>query len=107
MIRIHLHKNNSDLADKMTPGGVIILPLPSHPVTPLNVHPENRKVETVGELPTSQSGTSTDKTNHVETANVPTSTSLKENVVLNKCSVKLTKLSNEDVNRLCGQKSNP
>ena len=54
-------------------------------------------METGGELPTSQSGTSTDKTDHVETANVPTSTSLKENVVLNKCSVKLTKLSNEDV----------
>ena len=88
---------DSDPTDKMTPGGVIILLLPSHPVTPLNVHPENRKVETGGELPISQSGTSTDKTDCAETANVPTSTSLKENVVLNKCSVKLTKLSNEDV----------
>ena len=88
---------DSDPTDKTTPGGVIILPLPSCPVTPLNVHPENRKVETGGELPISQSGTSTDKTDCVETANVPTSTSLKENVVLNKCSVKLTKLSNEDV----------
>ena len=88
---------DSDLADKTTPGGIIILPLPSRPVTPLNVHPENRKVETGGELPTSQSGTSNDKTDHVETANIPTSTSPKENVVLNKCTVKLTKLSNEDV----------
>ena len=96
---------DSDLADKMTPGSIIILPLPSHPVTPLNVHPENRKVETGGELPTSQSGTSTNKTDCVETTNIPTSSSLKENVVLNKCAVKLTKLSTEDVKQLCGQKT--
>ena len=88
---------DSDLADKMTPGSIIILPLPSCPVTPLNVHPENRKVETGRELPTSQIGTSTDKTDRVETADIPTSSSLKENVVLNKCAVKLTKLSTEDV----------
>ena len=87
----------SDLVDIMTPGGIIILPLPSRPVTPLNVHPENRKVETGGELPTSQSDTSTNKTDHVETTNIQTSSSLKANVVLNKCAVKLTKLSNEDV----------
>ena len=35
----------SDPADTSTPGGVIILPLPSHPVIPLNIHPENKKVE--------------------------------------------------------------
>ena len=95
----------SDLIDTMTPGGVIILPLPSHPVTPLNVHPENKKVETGGELPTSQSDTSTDKNDHVETTNIPISSSLKVNVVLNKCAVTLTKLSNEDVKWLCGQKT--
>ena len=96
---------DSDLADKMTPGSIIILLLPSGPVTPLNVHPENRKVKTGGELPTSQSGTSTDKTDCVETANIPTSSSLKENVELNKCAVKWTKLSTEDVKQLCGQKT--
>ena len=34
----------SDPADTSTPGGVVILPLPSCPVTPLNIHPENKKV---------------------------------------------------------------
>ena len=87
----------SDLVDTMTPGGVVILPLPSHPVTPLNIHPENRKVEKGLELPTSQSDICTNKTDHMETTNTPTSSLLKVNVVINKCAVKLTKLSNEDV----------
>ena len=71
----------SDLADIMTPGGIIILLLPSCPVTPLNVHPKNSKVETGVELPTSQSDTCANKTDHVETTNIPTSSSLKVNVV--------------------------
>ena len=28
------------------PGGVVILPLPTHPVTPKNIHPERKTVET-------------------------------------------------------------
>ena len=95
----------SDPVDTSTQGGVIILPLPSHPVTPLNIHPENKKVETGFETPTSQSDTHTDKTDqvettktdHVETTTITKSSLLKTNVVLNKCAVKLTKLSNEDV----------
>ena len=95
----------SDPADTSTPGGVVILPLPSRPVTPLNIHPENKKVETVFETPTSQSDTHTDKTDqvqttktdHVETTTKTKSSQLKTNIVLNKCAVKLTKLSTEDV----------
>ena len=102
----------SDPADTSTPGGVIILPLPSHPVTPLNIHPENRKVETGFEIPTSHSDTHTDKTDkvettktdHVEMTTTTKSSQLKTNIVLNKCAVKLTKLSKEDVKRLCRQK---
>ena len=57
----------SNPTDTSTPGGVIILPLPSCPVTPLNVHPKNKKMETGFETPTSQSDTHTNKTNQVET----------------------------------------
>ena len=32
-----------------TPGGLVILPLPSHPTTPVNTHPMNKIVETVEE----------------------------------------------------------
>ena len=106
-------------ADTSTPGGVIILPLPSCPVTPLNIHPENKKVETGTETPTSQSDTHTDKTdqvettktNHVEMTTTTKNSELKTNTVLNKCTVKLTKLSREDVKQLCRpkpiSKSNP
>ena len=95
----------SNPADISTPGGVVILPLPSHPVTPLNIHPENKKVETGFETPTSQSDTHTDKSNqvetmktdHVETTTTTKNSQLKTNIVLNKCAVKLTKLSREDV----------
>ena len=91
--------------DTSTPGGVIILPLPSCPVTPLNVHPENKKMETGFETPTSQSDTHTDKTNqvettktdHVEMTTTTKNSQLKTNIILNKCAVKLTKLSSEDV----------
>ena len=102
----------SDPPDTSTPGGVIILPLTSCPVTPLNIHPENKKVETGFETPTSHSDTHTDKndqvettkTDHVETTTTTKSSQLKTNIVLNKCAVKLTKLSKEDVKRLCRQK---
>ena len=95
----------SDPVDTSTPGGVVILPLPSCLVTPLNIHPENKKVETGFEIPTSQSDTCTDKTdqaettktNHVEMTTTTKSSQLKRNIVLNKCAVKLTKLSSEDV----------
>ena len=95
----------SNPADTTTPGGVVILPLPPCPVTPLNVHPENKMVETGVETPTSQNDTQTDKINQVETTKtdhveMTTTTEkrqLKTNIVLNKCAVKLTKLSNEDV----------
>ena len=60
----------SDPADTSTPGGVIILSLSSHPVTPLNIHPENKRVETGFETPTSQSDTHTDKTDQVETTKI-------------------------------------
>ena len=102
----------SDPADTSTPGGVIILPLPSRPVTPLNIHPENKKVKTGSKTPTSHSDTITDKTDQVETKeteHVKMTTTTKSgqlipNIILNKCAVKLTKLSTEDVKRLCGQK---
>ena len=69
-------------------------------------------METGFETPTSQSDTHTDKTNqvettktdHVETTTTAKSSQLKTNIVLNKCAVKLTKLSKEDVKRLCRQK---
>ena len=101
----------SDPADTSTPGGVIILPLPLCPVTPLNIHPVNKKVETGFETPTSQSDTHTDKTDqgettktdHVEMTTATKSSQLKTNNVLNKCAVKLTKLSKEDVKQLCRQ----
>ena len=94
-----------DPADTSTPGRVIILPLLSCPVTPLNIHPENKNVETGFETPTSQSDTHTDKTDqvettktdHVEMTTTTKSSQLKTNIILNKCAVKLTKLSKEDV----------
>ena len=67
----------TELADSMPPGGVVILPLPSHPVTPLNVYPENKKVETEGEKPASHSAVLTGETDHVETTSIPTNNSLK------------------------------
>ena len=94
----------SDPADTSTPGGVIILRLPSCPVTPLNIYPENKKVETGFETPTSHSDTHTDKNDQVEMTTATKSSQLKTNIVLNKCAVKLTKLSKEDVKRLCRQK---
>ena len=102
----------SDPADTSTPRGVIILPLPSCPVTPLNIHPENKKVETGSKTPTSHSDTITYKTDqvetketkHVEMTTTTKSGQLRPDIVLNKCAVKLTKLSTEDVKRLCGQK---
>ena len=80
----------SNPADTSTPGGVIILPLPSCPVIPLNIHPENKKVETGFETPTSQSDTHTDKTdqvettktNHVEMTTTTKNSQLKTNIVL-------------------------
>ena len=94
----------SNPADTTTPGGVVILPLPPCPVTPLNVHPKNKKVETGVETPTSQNNTQTDKINQVETTKTDhvemTTTTEKRQLktnILNKCAVKLIKLSNEDV----------
>ena len=102
----------SNPADTTTPGGVIILPLPPCPVTPLNVHPKNKKVKTGVETPNSQNDAQTNKinqvettkTNHVEMITTTEKRQLKTNIVLNKCAVKLTKLSNEDVKRLCKPK---
>ena len=97
--------SESNPVDTSTPGGVVILPLPPCPVTPLNIHPENKTAETGTETPTSQSDTHTDKTNlvettktnHVEMTTTTKNSDLKTNTVLNKCVVKLTKLSREDV----------
>ena len=44
-----------------TPGGVVILPLPSHPTTPVNTHPMNKIVETVEEPILGEVETSADK----------------------------------------------
>ena len=92
-------------ADIMPPGGVVISPLPSRPVSPLNLHPINKTVETERIDPSSHSAISTSKPNHVEMITAPTNYSLETKALLNKCGVKLAKLSDKDVKRLCGKRA--
>ena len=85
------------------PGGVVILPLPTRPITPVNIHPKDKIVET----------TDTPNPREIETPNeknmqnklfAQTVSHPKEKPSLKRCSVLLNKLSATDLKRLCKQK---
>ena len=86
-----------------TPGGVVILPLPSRPTTPLNTHPMNKIVETVEEPSLSEVETSAKK-NKCGDPHVQGMRWVKKSPSLTRCSVKLKKLSESDIKRMCNQK---
>ena len=62
----------ADQDDNTPPGGVVITPLPSHPVTPLNIYPANKTREAVETKPTPPSTARNSETDHVETVNSAT-----------------------------------
>ena len=85
-----------------TPGGVVILPLPSRPTTPLNTHPMNKTVVTVEEPSLSEVETSANN-NKRGNPHVQEISWVKKTPSLTRCSVKLNKLSESDLKRMCNQ----
>ena len=84
------------------PGGVVILPLPSRPMTPVNTHPMNKIVETVKETTPSKVETSADK-NEQGNQHVQELSWSKKTPSLIRCSVKLRKLTESDFKKLCNK----
>ena len=85
-----------------TPGGVVILPLPTCPTTPLNTHPMNKTVETVEEPSLSEVETSANN-NKCGNPHVQGTSWVKKMPSLTRCSVKLNKLSESDLKRMCNK----
>ena len=85
-----------------TPGGVVILPLPSRPTTPLNTHPMNKIVET-GEEPSLSELETSANNNKRGNPHVQGISWVKKTPSLTRCSVKLNKLSELDLKRMCNQ----
>ena len=85
-----------------TPGGVVILPLPTRPTTPLNTYPMNKTVETVEEPSLSEVETSANN-NKRGNPHVPGTNWVKKTPSLTRCIVKLNKLSESDLKRMCNQ----
>ena len=84
------------------PGGVVILPLPSQPTTPVNTYPVNKIVETVKETTPSKVETSANKdeqgNQHVQELSWS-----KKTPSLIRCSVKLRKLTESDLKKMCNK----
>ena len=85
------------------PGGVVILPLPSCPTTPVNTYPVNKIVETVEETSPSEVETSADKNKHGN-LHVQGISWFKKTPSLTRCSVKLKKLNESDLKKMCNKK---
>ena len=79
------------------PGGVVILPLPPRPITPVNVYPTNKIVETTVDPPSPKDETVSAKNNHGRTCAQTTSNS-KDTTSLNRC-------SEAELKRICYQKT--
>ena len=85
------------------PGGVVILPLSSHPTTPVNTYPMNKIVETVEETSPSKVETSADK-NEQGNLHVQKLSWSKRTPSLTRCSVKLRKLTESDLKKMCNKR---
>ena len=85
------------------PGVVVILPLPLRPTTLVNTHPMNKIVETVEELSLSEVETSANKNKHGN-PHVQGIRWVKKTPSLTRCSVKLNKLNESDLKRMCNKK---
>ena len=85
------------------PGGVVILPLPSCPTTPVNTYPVNKIVKTVEETSPSEVETSADKNKHGN-LHVQELSWFKKIPSLTRCSVKLRKLNESDLKKMCNKK---
>ena len=85
------------------PGGVVILPLPSRPTTPLNTYPVNKTVKTVEEISPSEVETSANKDKH-GIPHVQELSWFKKTPSLTRCSVKLRKLTESDLKKMCNKK---
>ena len=86
-----------------TPGGVVILPLPTCPVTPKNIHPEKKTVETTEAPNPNELETLNDK-NSQNKPLVQLEKSPKQKLPMKRCSVLLDRLSATKVKKLCKQK---
>ena len=83
------------------PGHVVIFSLPSWPVTPKNLHPANKPMESAVTKITPPSTVQNGKTNQVENKTSPTKNTVQmEQVKL--CRVRLARLTDEELQRLCG-----
>ena len=88
--------------DDSPPGGVVISPLPSCPMTPVNLYLTNKIIEADEIKPTSPSTVQNNETDHVETKSSLEKNPVQIKLLLKWCSVKLTKLTDKDLQQLCG-----
>ena len=86
-----------------TPGGVVILPLPTHPVTPKNIHPKNKTVETT-EAPNPSKLIKLNDKNSQNKPLVQLEKCPKQKLPMKRCSVLLDRLNATEVKKLCKQK---
>ena len=88
----------------LPPWGVVISPLPPRPVTPINLHPANKTTDpAVSELDKRQ----TEKLDCMEDKNLAEKNVVPMDKRTKLCSVRLTKLTKQDIHRLCNTSSAP